>query len=68
MWVFLLVSNMKKLFTWYNTLQSTGNLKLKESDEAADTTEKAAKIPAEKKAEVKKATQKDSVKVKTSTV
>lgn len=30
------VSNMRKLFNWYNTLQQTGNLKLKEDKEEGE--------------------------------
>lgn len=60
-------SNMRKLFTWYNGLQSTGNLKEKEAEKteeaAATTTEK--KAPA-KKAAAKKAVAKDTTKAKTS--
>lgn len=61
-------SNMRKLFTWYNGLQTTGNLKEKEVEktEEAATTEKKVKAPAEKKAAVKKTTTKDMPKAKTS--
>ncbi len=60
-------SNMKKLFTWYNTLQTTGNLKVKESDVKDETTEKIVKAAKEKKATVKKTATKDTTKTKTST-
>lgn len=30
------ISNMRKLFSWYNTMQATGNLKLKEENKDAD--------------------------------
>ncbi len=61
-------SNMRKLFTWYNGLQTTGNLKEKEAEKAEDAaaTEKKVKAPAEKKAAAKKATTKDMPKAKTS--
>lgn len=41
------VSNMRKLFTWYNQLQSTENLKVKEEGKT-DESEKTAKISEEK--------------------
>lgn len=59
-------SNMRKLFTWYNGLQSTGNLKLKEEAKSEEAAEKKVKAPAEKKAAAKKATVKDAPKAKTS--
>lgn len=61
-------SNMRKLFTWYNGLQTTGNLKEKEAEKAEETaTEKKVKAPAaEKKAAVKKTATKDMPKAKTS--
>ncbi|MBS1635576.1 MAG: DUF5606 domain-containing protein [Bacteroidetes bacterium] len=34
------VSNMRKLFNWYNALQSTGNLKMKEEQASAEETAK----------------------------
>ena len=52
------ISNMRKLFNWYNTLQQTGNLKLKEENtdvtddtktKAHHTEEKHTKIPAKHK-------------------
>ncbi|MFO0320832.1 MAG: DUF5606 domain-containing protein [Bacteroidota bacterium] len=61
-------SNMKKLFTWYNILQSTGNLKVKETDATKDeTTEKIVKAVTEKKSTIKKTSTKDLTKTKTST-
>jgi hypothetical protein len=41
------VSNMRKLFTWYNQLQATGNLKEVKEGEDAET-EKSRKIAEEK--------------------
>jgi hypothetical protein len=59
---------MKKLFTWYNGLQSTGNLKIKEATTGKDeATEKIVKAATEKKATVKKTVTKDTTKAKTST-
>ena len=61
-------SNMKKLFTWYNGLQSTGNLKEKVAATSKDeATEKIVKAATEKKATVKKTATKDTTKAKTST-
>ncbi len=59
-------SNMRKLFTWYNGLQSTGNLKEKE---AAKSEEAGAdkKAPAKKAPAKKAAATKDMAKAKTST-
>lgn len=59
-------SNMRKLFTWYNGLQTTGNLKLKEEAKSEDTADKKVKAATEKKAATKKATVKDAPKAKTS--
>lgn len=61
-------SNMRKLFTWYNGLQTTGNLKLKEEAKAEEGAEKkvASASSATKKAATKKATVKDAPKAKTS--
>lgn len=60
-------SNMRKLFTWYNGLQTTGNLKLKEENKSEDTAaDKKVKATTEKKAAAKKATVKDAPKAKTS--
>ncbi len=58
------VSNMRKLFSWYNTMQATGNLKKKE--EGASTEEKAALPKVEAKAAAKKTAAKDTTKAKTS--
>ena len=58
------VSNMRKLFGWYNALQSTGNLKKKE--ENTDSDEKAKAIKLEEKAKVKTSLNKDNNKQKTS--
>ncbi len=61
-------SNMRKLFTWYNGLQSTGNLKEKEAEKAEEAGEKKVKAAVEKKAPAKKAAAgKDMAKAKTST-
>lgn len=65
-------SNMRKLFNWYNTLQTTGNLKVAEvaakDASTGDVTETTAKKAAPKKAATKKATvAKDTTKTKTST-
>lgn len=61
------VSNMRKLFSWYNALQTTGNLKLKEENseekEEVKATEEKVKKAAPKKAAAKKDTGKN---VKTS--
>ncbi len=60
-------SNMRKLFNWYNGLQTTGNLKIKEADKKDDATDKKVKAATEKKATVKKTATKDTTKTKTST-
>ncbi len=60
-------SNMRKLFNWYNGLQSTGNLKVKEADKKDDATDKKVKVATDKKATVKKTATKDTTKTKTST-
>ena len=60
-------SNMRKLFNWYNGLQTTGNLKVKESDKKDEATEKIVKAATEKKATVKKTAVRDVNKAKTST-
>lgn len=61
-------SNMRKLFTWYNSLQSTGNLKEKEAEKTEESGDKKVKAAAAKKAAPKKATAtKDTTKTKTST-
>lgn len=61
------VSNMRKLFSWYNALQTTGNLKQKEEN-GAESEEKAkvAKVAEEKAKAAKKTTSKDTTKTKTS--
>lgn len=59
------VSNMRKLFSWYNTLQSTGNLKTKEESKNNEEASKAAKVT-EEKAKTKKVASKDTSKTKTS--
>ena len=60
-------SNMRKLFNWYNGLQTTGNLKVKESDTKDEATEKIVKAATEKKTTAKIAAVKDLNKAKTST-
>lgn len=61
-------SNMRKLFTWYNGLQTTGNLKVKEAETKEESAEKKiVKAATEKKAAVKKTATKDTTKTKTST-
>jgi len=59
------VSNMRKLFSWYNALQVSGNLKMKE--EKTEGEEKAKLPKADDKTKVKKAASKDTTKPKTST-
>lgn len=59
------VSNMRKLFNWYTILQTTGNLK--EKDSSAETEEGKALKAAEEKNKAAKTNLKDSSKnVKTS--
>jgi hypothetical protein len=58
------VSNMRKLFGWYNNLQATGNLKLVE--ESAETTEETKVSAKPEKAATKKTTSRDTTKTKTS--
>lgn len=58
------VSNMRKLFNWYNTLQTTGHLKKKE--EKSETEEKVKTVKVEEKAKAKTAASKDSTKPKIS--
>lgn len=61
-------SNMRKLFTWYNALQTSGNLKVKEAETTEESAEKKiVKAATEKKAAVKKTATKDTAKTKTST-
>ena len=60
------ISNMRKLFSWYNTLQTTGNLKEKEENKTeSDDKTKAAKIVDDKAKAVKKTASKDTAKAKT---
>ena len=60
-------SNMRKLFNWYNGLQTSGNLKVKEAETTEESAEKKiVKAATEKKAAVKKTTAKEP-KAKTST-
>lgn len=59
------ISNMRKLFSWYNALQTTGNLKTKEENKSSDDAAKAAKV-VEDKAKAKKVAAKDTTKTKTS--
>jgi len=56
------VSNMRKLLTWYNTLQSTGNLKPKE--ENAEGESKSVNLKNDDKATVKKGPSKEQTKTK----
>jgi hypothetical protein len=61
------ISNMRKLFSWYNALQTTGNLK--EKEEKSEETAKEEKVKAaksEEKAKPKKAVAKNTSKAKTS--
>jgi hypothetical protein len=60
-------SNMRKLFGWYNGLQSTGNLKEKTDEAKDESAEKIVKAATEKKATAKKTATKDTTKTKTST-
>jgi hypothetical protein len=61
------VSNMRKLFGWYNALQTTGNLKEKEESKEGDEKNKAAIALEEKnKANIKKTNTRDAAKAKTS--
>lgn len=61
-------SNMRKLFNWYNALQTSGNLKVKEAETKEEAAEKKiVKAATEKKAAVKKTATKDTTKTKTST-
>lgn len=57
------VSNMRKLFTWYNALQATGNLKEKEEGKEGEEKTKTIK-PEEKVAAAKKSVAKESGKTK----
>jgi hypothetical protein len=61
-------SNMRKLFNWYNGLQTSGNLKVKEAETKEESAEKKiVKAATEKKAAAKKTATKDTTKTKTST-
>lgn len=57
------VSNMRKLFSWYNSLQTTGNLKEKGEEKEGEDKTKAIKAEDKTKA-VKKTNTKDSGKAK----
>jgi hypothetical protein len=59
------VSNMRKLITWYNALQSTDNLKEKVEKEG-ESDDKAKSLKAEEKSQPKKSVSKDTTKPKTS--
>lgn len=59
------VSNMRKLFSWYNALQTTGNLKEKGEEKEGEEKVKAIKTDDKTKA-VKKAVTKETGKAKTS--
>lgn len=58
------ISNMRKLFNWYNLLQETGNLK--EAATAEEAEGKKPKLTAEEKKKVAASAKKDTTKVKTS--
>jgi hypothetical protein len=58
------ISNMRKLFAWYNIMQETGNLKLDDEKTESSAEEKKVKT-AEEKTKVAKTTVKDTSKVKT---
>jgi hypothetical protein len=60
------VSNMRKLFSWYNLMQSTGNLKKKEEGKENEEAVNAAKALEEKNKATHKATHKETGKAKTS--
>lgn len=60
------VSNMRKLFSWYNALQSTGNLKEKEEKKEGEEKTKVTKSVEEKAKAAKKSASKDMTKTKTS--
>lgn len=62
------VSNMRKLFAWYNNLHSTGNLKLVEENaaEATEETKETKAIAKPEKATAKKTATRDTAKAKTS--
>lgn len=58
------VSNMRKLITWYNTLQLTGSLKEKEENKTGD--DKSVTLKTDEKSKIKKTVTKTSSKTKTS--
>ncbi|MBI2720631.1 MAG: DUF5606 domain-containing protein [Bacteroidetes bacterium] len=58
------VSNMRKLFSWYNSLQSTGNLK--EKEEQKEGSEKIKSKSTDDKKAVKNTASKNPSKTKTS--
>ena len=60
------VSNMRKLFSWYNALQSTGNLKEKEENAEGENKAINLKNQEDKINQAKKSTGKDNQKAKTS--
>jgi Domain of unknown function (DUF5606) len=60
------VSNMRKLFQWYNALQVTGNLKLKEENKEGDDKALTAKALEDKNKLTKKTSGIDNTKTKTS--
>jgi len=58
------VSNMRKLFNWYNSLQATGNLKTEEENKDNADKSKGIKLN-EDKNPLKTGSAKDSIKAKT---
>jgi hypothetical protein len=60
------VSNMRKLFAWYNALQSTGNLKEKDESAEESQDDKAKALKADEKSQSKKSMSKDTARPKTS--
>lgn len=63
------VSNMRKLINWYNALQTSGSLKMKEEsaeNAAGEEKEKAKAVKTEAKAAAKKTVKKETTKTKTS--
>lgn len=60
-------SNIRKLLSWYNALQTSGNLKEKEENTAGEEKAKGSKAAPDAKAAAKKTTaKKDTAKAKTS--
>jgi hypothetical protein len=59
------VSNMRKLLSWYNALQSTGNLKEKEENKEGGE-DKAVNLKNDDKVKAKKSVSKDTTKPKVS--